>query len=134
MQLLGKLFVVFEELQFFSEKEWRAVDSELKDLITGDNASYCDKYEKRFDSKNINNYIVNTNHASIKSVNGRRYLVFDINPSKMNDFKYFEKIRSCFNDIVGHAFYCYLIEIDTENFNSLDIPITQAKKKIFVQN
>lgn len=34
LQLLGKLFVVFEELQFFSDKEWRAVDSEFKDLIT----------------------------------------------------------------------------------------------------
>ena len=64
MQLLGKL-VVFEELQFFSDKEWRAVDSELKYLITGDYASYTDKYEKRFDAQNNNNYIVNTNHPAI---------------------------------------------------------------------
>jgi hypothetical protein len=47
-QLLGKLFVVFEELQTFSDKEWLSVDSELKDMITSDTMQYCDKYEKRF--------------------------------------------------------------------------------------
>ena len=30
MQLLGKIFVPFEELQFFSDKEWNAIDSEIK--------------------------------------------------------------------------------------------------------
>jgi hypothetical protein len=131
MQLLGKLFVVFEELQLFSDKEWRAVDSELKDLITGAYASYTDKYEKRFDAQNNNNYIVNTNHGAIKSANGRRYFVADISPDKMNDVEYFSTIRnSCFNNKVGHAFYCYLVEIDTKEFNALIIPMTQAKKDL----
>jgi hypothetical protein len=118
LQLLGKLLVVFEELQMFSEGEWRAIDSELKDLITGDYASYVDKYEKRFDAQNNNNYVVNTNHGAIKSANGRRYLVCDINPTKMNDFDYFTKLRTCFK------------EIDTTSFKSLEIPITQAKQDI----
>ena len=131
LQLLGKLFVVFEDLQLFSEKEWRAVDAELKDLITSDIASYVDKYEKRFDATNNNNYIVNTNHNSIKGANGRRYFLADINPIKMNDFEYFKHLKeTCFNDKVGHAFYSYLVEIDTENFNALMFPMTQSKKDI----
>ena len=110
MQLLGKVFVIFEELQYFSDKEWMAIDSEIKDLITGDYASYVDKYEKRFDAENINNYMINSNYNSIKGANGRRYLVCDINPEKQNDFKYFENIReNCFNDEIGHAIYCYLM-------------------------
>lgn len=128
MQLLGKIFVPFEELQFFSDKEWNGVDSELKDNITGDYASYTDKYEKRFDAKNTNNYMINSNFNAIKGANGRRYLVTDINTSFQNNHEYFANIRKhCFNDITGHAIYCYLCEIDTENFNSLDMPETQNK-------
>jgi hypothetical protein len=131
LQLLGKILVVFEELQFFSDKEWKAIDSEIKDLITDDVAQYTDKFEKRFMAENNNNYIVACNFNSIKGANGRRYVVLDINPSRMNDFKYFAHIRdSCFNDEVGHAFYCYLLERDTSEFNSGDIPVTQAKKDL----
>jgi hypothetical protein len=131
MQLLGKLLVVFEELQFFSEKEWRAIDSEMKDMITAKMAQYTDKYEKRFCAQNNNNYVVNTNFNSIKGANGRRYYCADINPRYMNDHKYFGYLREqCFNDIVGHAFYCYLMEYDTTNFNSLDYPVTQAKRDL----
>ena len=50
MQLLGKLFVVFVELQLFSDKEWRAVDSELKDLITG---AFLTKYNSTDACRNI---------------------------------------------------------------------------------
>jgi hypothetical protein len=35
-QLLGKLFVVFEELQTFSDREWQAVDTEIKAMIRND--------------------------------------------------------------------------------------------------
>jgi hypothetical protein len=35
--------------------------------------------------------------------------------------------KSCFNDITGHAFYCYLTEIDLTNFNSQNFPITNNK-------
>jgi len=131
MQLLGKLFCVFEELQFFSEAEWRAVDSELKDVITSNYMSYVDKYEKRFDAENFCNFMVLTNFNAIKGANGRRYMALDMNVSKMNDFKYFDYIRNnCFNKEVGEAFFSYLYEIDTSNFNSLDIPITKSKRDL----
>ena len=32
LQLLGRIFVYFEELQIFPDKEWYAIDSELKDM------------------------------------------------------------------------------------------------------
>jgi predicted XRE-type DNA-binding protein len=134
MQLLGKLFVPFEELQFFSDKEWNAIDSEIKDLITGDYASYTDKYEKRFDAKNTNNYIINSNFNAIKGANGRRYVVLDINTTYQNNTAYFKKIRdNCFNNKVGHAIYCYLYEIDTTKFNALDIPETQNKLDLIAE-
>jgi hypothetical protein len=123
--------IVFEELQFFSEAEWRAVDSELKDIITSNYMSYVDNYEKRFDAENFCNFMVLTNFNAIKGANGRRYLALDMNASKMNDFKYFDYIRdNCFNKEFGEAFFSYLYEIDTSNFNSLDIPITKSKRDL----
>jgi hypothetical protein len=75
--------------------------------------------------------MVLTNFNAIKGANGRRYLALDMNVSKMNDFKYFDYIRdNCFNKEVGEAFFTYLYEIDTSSFNSLDIPITQAKRDL----
>jgi hypothetical protein len=131
MQLLGKIFVVFEELQVFNDKEWRAVDSEIKDMITDDDGSYTDKYEKRFSAPNINNYVINTNFNAVKGANGRRYVVLDINPCKMNDFEYFKHLHDqCFNNDVGHAFFSYLWEINVDNFNSMDIPVTSAKSDL----
>jgi len=133
LEMLGRLFVVFEELQIFNEKEWHAVDSELKDLITGTTASYTDKYEKRFEAKNTNNYIILTNF-DLKGAHGRCMCVLDINTKYLNDFNFFEKLRKdCFNDQVGHAFFCYLKEIDTSNFKSNIIPETQKKRDIYLQ-
>jgi hypothetical protein len=130
LQLLGRIFVYFEELQIFNDKEWYAVDSELKDMITDDWGSYTDKYEKRFEAQNINNYMIVTN-SNLKGVNGRRYLVCDLSSKRLDDFKYYGNLRNkCFNDIVGHAFYCYLMEINVDNFNSLDMPETKNKLAI----
>ena len=64
----------------------------------------------------------------MKGVNGRKYLVVDLSSKRLDDFIYFGNLRNkCFNDIVGHAFFCYLMEINVDNFNSLDMPETKNK-------
>lgn len=127
LQLLGRIFVYFEELQFFTDKEWYAIDSEMKDMITDEVGSYTDKYEKRFEAQKINNYMIVTN-SRLKGVNGRRYLVVDLSSKRLDDFVYYGNLRDmCFNDEVGLAFYCYLMEINIDNFNSLDMPETKNK-------
>jgi transposase len=134
MQLIGKLLVVFEELQAFTDKEWVAVDTEFKDYITGVMASYSDKYEKRTMLDNVNNYIVNTNHNAIKGANGRRYLVLDLCAKYLEDFKFFKHLREqCFNNEVGHAFYCYMMEQDVSDFDSMIIPMTRNKIDLCVE-
>lgn len=132
LQMMGKLLVIFEELQIFNSQEWYALDAELKDLITDDIASYTDKYEKRIQTTNTNNYIINTNF-DLKGAHGRRMFVLEVNVKYLNNFEYFNKLRKeCFNNIVGHAFYCYLKEIDTINYQSHIIPETQAKREIYL--
>ncbi len=64
---------------------------------------YTDKYEKRFEAQNINNYMIVTN-SNLKGVNGRRYLVCDLSSKHLDDFKYYANLRNkCFNDIVYYT-------------------------------
>ena len=133
LQLLGKIFVYFEELQIFSDKEWYAIDSELKDMITSNYASYTDKYEKRFEAENLNNYIIITNKTSLRGIDGRRYFVLDLNPCRMNDFEFYKNLKDkCFNVKVGEAFFAYLMEIDTKDFNPFKYPETKNKMDLIV--
>jgi len=131
--LMGRLFVYFEELQIFSKSEWLAVDTEMKDIITSKWGSYTDKYEKRIETDNINNIMITTNH-NFKGVNGRRYFVIDISTKYTNDTAYYGNLRKkCFNDLVGKAFFSYLLEIDVSNFNSAIMPETKNKRDLIIE-
>jgi len=128
--LLAKLLVVFEELETRSGHEWQSVSSKLKQWSTGSTLMYNGKFMNQFITSNISNYIINTNENAVKDSDGRRYVNLDLNPKYANDHKYWKTLyNTCFNDTVGHAFYCYLIEhIDIDNFNSQEIPETRAKR------
>ena len=58
----GKLLVSFEELETFSTAEWSAVESVLKRQITSDSIVLQAKGQDAFTTKNINNYILLSNH------------------------------------------------------------------------
>ena len=133
MSILGKILVVFEELPVLNISQWNLCDSKLKDMITGDELNYTDKYEKKLKADNISNFIIITNHKALKRPDGRRYFILDLNTEYQNNFSYFEKLRNkCFNNDVGYAFYCYLMEIDLKSYNSLDMPLTENKKDAIV--
>jgi len=126
--LESQLLVVFEELST-TEKEWSLVSSQLKTMVTSNDIVYNDKYIRAYKSKNINNYIINTNVNALKHSNGRRIYICDLNPCKKGDTKFWRKIRSsCFSDNVGEAFYAYFKEIDVSKFISSDFPLTERKK------
>jgi phage/plasmid-associated DNA primase len=125
---MGKVFVVFEELPVMNKNEWNVCDGKLKDVATGTEMNYSDKYQKKIRIANMNNYIILTNHKAVKRPDGRRYYVVTINTKYCNDHEFFADLRkTCFNDKVGYAFYNYLMELDTDDFNSLIMPETQTK-------
>ena len=130
---MGKVFVVFEELPTFSKAQWESVSSKLKTLTTEDTCVYRDLYEKQISSSNLLNFQINTNVEALKDSQGRRIIILDINPSRLEDYKYFENLkRICFNDKVGEAFYSYLMtkitDDDVNNFNAQrDFPKTKNK-------
>ena len=127
--LLGKLLVVFEELECMSQREWEGMSSRLKQMITGSTLMYRNLYEKAFEAKNINNYIINTNVEAIQHSEGRRYFCVDVSTKYKGNTKYFANLTNqCMNNEVGEAFYNYLLSIDTTNFNCQgDMPETNNK-------
>jgi phage/plasmid-associated DNA primase len=126
--LEGKLLVSFEELENFSMGEWSAVSSVLKRHITSNEISIERKGINPYTTKNINNYILISNNDAIKDDNGRRYFILDISTKREKDTVYWNHLYGrCFNDLVGQAFYSYLLEVDTDGFNPQDFPLTNSK-------
>ena len=128
MLMMGKPLVVFEELPVLNEGQWTVCDGKLKDLITGNEFNYSDKYIRKITARNISNFIVLCNFKTIKNP-GRRYYIVDLNTMYENNFDYFSKLRDeCYNKEVGYAFYCFLNELDMSNFLSCNMPMTETKK------
>ena len=117
-QLGGKLFVYFEELETFSTAQWMAVSSRLKRFATSNIITLEDKNIKAYSAKNIMNIFVLSNNDAIMDDDGRRYMNLDIathrqvipnctTPRNEENKKFWNEVRSCFNDEVGQAFYSY---------------------------
>ena len=48
--------------------------------------------------------------------------------------EYFEQFNQCMNNEVGHAIYCYFMEVNTDKFSpQFDMPLTDAKKDALVK-
>ena len=134
IELGGKLLVVFEELEHLSTNEWNSMSTKLKRYSTSDTIMLESKGEKRFESSNINNYMILSNHDCIKDDDGRRVYILDVSPKYKGNLVYFGKIRDqCFNDKVGEAFFSYLHEVDTTNFYAQRFPMTQSKLDAFAK-
>lgn len=124
----GKLFVNFEELETFSTAEWLSVDCVLKRQITSNIINLQKKGQDAFEAKNINNYMLLSNHDVADS--GRRYFVLDIQTHRKGDIKYWDNIyNNCFNNTVGSCLYSYFREIDITNFHAQAFPLTNNKLK-----
>jgi hypothetical protein len=126
--LLGKLYVIFEELPVFSMRDWQVVGSKLKTWCTEKTCLYRGLYKNSFEANNISNFVINTNVDSINS-SGRRVLIMPINNVHQKDNKYFKNIKDlCYNNLVGEAFYSYMMEVDISNFYAQsDFPESENK-------
>jgi hypothetical protein len=134
----GKLFVYFEELETFSIGQWMSASSRIKRYATSATITLEDKNVKAYTAKNIMNIIIASNNDAVMDDDGRRYFILDIathrqvipncdSPRNEENIKFWTDVRSCFNDEVGHAFYCYLMEVDTTNYRPQNFPTTQSK-------
>jgi hypothetical protein len=129
----GKLLVAFEELPTFSTSDWMAVSSKLKRMITSTEITLEKKNKDPISSTNINNYVILSNNDAIQDDEGRRYFISDISNEQKGNHEYWQRLYKCFSDDIGHAFYSYLLEVDTDKFNPQDMPLTKNKLDSFVK-
>ena len=137
-RLAGKIFVAFEELESFSKSQWMSISARIKRYATSDVMTVENKNVKAYTVQNLMNIMIMANEDAVMDDDGRRYMILDIathrqvipncdSERNVENRKYWDKVYSCFNDEVGHAFYCYLMEVDTTNYVPQDFPTTQSK-------
>ena len=137
-RLAGKIFVAFEELESFSKSQWMSISARIKRYATSDVMTVENKNVKAYTVQNLMNIMIMANEDAVMDDDGRRYMILDIathrqvipncdSDRNVENRKYWDKVYSCFNDEVGHAFYCYLMEVDTTNYVPQDFPTTQSK-------
>jgi hypothetical protein len=117
---LGKLIIIFEELPTFSDAQWSAVSSRIKTLTTEKLCVYRDLQEKSIQAENISNFQINTNVESIKDSNGRRYVILDLNPSRVGNYDYFKNLKDkCFAAkllfLMNYFFFKYILSTNNKH-------------------
>lgn len=129
IQLLGKLLVVFEELDTKDSGEWKQMSSKLKQMITGSTYTYEAKCKNSIVEENWNNYFINTNTDAIKGADSNRYFCFDVSTKYTADSVYYSNLdKQCMNMQVGEAFYNYLLTINVDGFRAqAEMPMTRNK-------
>ena len=131
--LLGKLLVVFEELPTFSPQQWSGASSKLKQMITGKDYNFSDKFEKKIVDQLLSNFIINSNVESLKNSDGRRYFILDLSTERIKDYEYFGNLNKCCNNKeTGEAFFNYLLSIDTNDYNPQMMPETSNKNDVIL--
>ncbi len=110
-----------------NKNEWNVCDGKLKDMASGTEMNYSDKYQKTIRITNMHNCIILTNHKAVKRPDGRIYYVDTINTNYSNDHEFLLICAKHVNDKVGYAVYNDLMELDLADFNSLIMPETQTK-------
>lgn len=138
-QLLGKIFLVLEELPSSSKNEWCSISDFLKDLITGSSIDVEKKYSDIIQTVNLISLIIITNNDSTVKFGKdiRRYFFADISHDKVGDDTYFRNLEQCLTPETGEAYYSWLLERyeNTKNtFYCEIIPLTQSKIEMKIKN
>jgi phage/plasmid-associated DNA primase len=134
ISLMGKLLVVFEELENFGTNEWTVISSRLKRFSTAAETPYEAKGKDIITAPDINNYIVLSNNDAVKDDDGRRYVILDLSLKYKGQVDFWSKLhKECLNDVVGEAFYNYLLEYDLTDFDLEKPPQTQSKSDAIVK-
>lgn len=111
-QLEGKRLILIEEVSS-QQKDFVANFTMLKTLITDYRINIHEKTKTRYNTDNIGNYLINTNHRSsiYLEQSDRRHMILDVSQKHVNDRAYFTNLRNmAFNQDVGDAFYTYLMD------------------------
>ena len=139
--LCGKLFVNFEEFPTLNKDDFCLASDRLKNFVTEKIVSYEDKFIKKFQAENCNNFIITTNNRSpikITSDDRRTFILktsnkmVKNNPSYYNDLVYYMK-NGDFSKKIGECFYVYCREHYNPEYK-LNKPVMTDIKQDIISN
>ena len=133
-QVVGRFAVINQKflviLDEASGKDGFLNSDKIKNIITEDTITFEKKGVQVITINNCARYIFLTNNDTpIKiEMSDRRFVVFEMNPEKKNNSKYFSELVKDFeNDDVVMSFVNFLKNRDISNWNSIgDRPITKV--------
>lgn len=110
----GRLLIVLEELgeadvmKLLSEQ----LNQAIKAFTAQETWTIKTKYQSDRPFTNCTNLAFNTNNNSFRSrITDRRHNVPDVSDKYVGNKDYFaDLVKTCWNDDVGYAFYCYCVE------------------------
>eukprot|EP01041_Mallomonas_annulata_P003282 gene3282-6498_t len=128
----GCSLINFDELPHCDN--FKGMQDGLKGLITEDLFICRDMFTSGYEQKNTFNIIITTNNdaVSLTQTNNNRYVVMDIDESKIDDVEYFKKLKNAIRGKnVLEAFYNQMAkryEKLDKNWIGNTAPQTQSKK------
>ena len=126
--LYGQLLVSYEEITGGTKDNWKQIDKELKKTITEPTMNFHKKGKMGFKGKNISNCISCSNNLHvIKNDQGRRYNILDISTKFWGNDKFFDKIRSIFNNDVVMCYLFNYFRNRKKAYNLQKFPETKSK-------
>ena len=134
--LAGKLLVNYNEFPCSTIGEWKRMNDVLKQYITDPTFSLREMYRNQVEISNKMNILITSNHDSVRiTYDDRRYVVLDTNDSKKGNVKYFTQLRNTMNTPgMGEAFYAYLVQEYSPEFNSVQRPETESRNIQIAEN
>lgn len=126
----NKRLVVINEMAS-TKDEFRSNFDKIKGYITDPRVSIEPKGINMYMIDNIGNYLIFSNHENsiIIDPSDRRYAVFPMATTHMNDAKYFQRLNDlCYNQDVADEFYTYLM--DFKKVSLVEIPDTELRRNI----
>ena len=128
----GKVICVGNELKNVGDERAANFDC-LKSLITEKAIRYNEKSVPRRDGENNANFIFMSNNAyALKiEVDDRRYVAFNVNPSKRGDSKYWTELHNLIKDdeFIQSIMYDYLNNYN-DDFDLHILPQTEERKDL----
>lgn len=123
--LSDAVFVFADEAFYAGDK---AHESILKTLITEDTLSIEAKHVDVVSRRNYIHLMVASNSAWVipAGLNERRYLMLDVNSTRMRDFAYFNELRKRMDEGGRENLLYFLLTLDLTGYNVRDVPQTDA--------
>lgn len=132
--LLDKIFIFLDEIENVFELKNKDFEA-MKSLITDENITINIKFQEKFSTTNLLNFMITTNNEYCLrlSKHDRRYFILNPSDKHKNDRKYFDNLyNNYFNQEVGDKFftYCKLYQPITQGLYLKQIPMTQLKEEM----